>query len=84
MISATTASVASDVRDVSTPELELIHLDQLIEGCELLSMCATRCDEREDSLALCQYYVTRMFVSGSFFFYFFFLFFPQFFIVMFF
>ena len=84
MISATTASVASDVRDVSTPELELIHLDQLIEGCELLSMCATRCDEREDSLALCQNYVTRMFVSGSFFFTFFFLFFPQFFIVMFF
>ena len=65
MISATTASVASEARDVVAPSLGINHFDQLIQGALLLSRCATRSDEKEDCLLLAHQYVLRIF-SKSF------------------
>jgi hypothetical protein len=62
LISATTASVASDGRgkSVETPSLTVRHFDQLIEGALLLSRASSRFDEREDALLLAQSYVVRI------------------------
>jgi hypothetical protein len=62
LISATTASVASDGRGkgVEVPSLTVHHFDQLIEAALLLSRAASRFDEREDALLLAQSYVVRI------------------------